>query len=68
MLTKELAAKLLKQAKKEHCYISSAGWYFGGENHLEIHRGPKILATSEGFKYDGTSLTIVDKNNLSRHS
>ena len=68
MLTKELAAKLLNQAKKEHCYISSAGWYFGGENHLEIHGGPKILASSKGFEYDGTSLRIVDKNNPSRHS
>ena len=67
-LTKELAVKLLNQAKKEHCYISSAGWYFGGENHLEIHGGPKILASSKGFEYDGTSLRIVDKNNPSRHS
>ena len=68
MLTKELAVKLFSQAKKDHCYISSAGWYFGGENHLEIHGGPKILASSKGFEYDGTSLRIVDKNNPSRHS
>ena len=68
MLTKELAAKLFSQAKKDHCYISSAGWYFGGENHLEIHGGPKILESSKGFEYDGTSLRIVDKNNPSRHS
>ena len=67
-LTKELAVKLLNQAKKEHCYISSAGWYFGGENHLEIHGGPKILASSKGFEYEGTFLRIVDKNNPSRHS
>ena len=67
-LTKELAAKLFKQAKKEHYYIRSLGWYFRGENHLEIHGGPKILATSEGFEYDGTPLRIVDKTNPSRHS
>ena len=68
MLTKELATKLFSQAKKDHCYISSAGWYFGGENHLEIHGGPKILESSKGFEYEGTSLRIVDKNNPSRHS
>ena len=68
ILTKELAVKLLNQAKKEHYCISSAGWYFGGENHLEIHGGPKILASSEGFEYEGTPLRIVDKNNPSRHS
>ena len=67
-LTKELAVQILSQAGKDHCYIGSPGWYFRGENHLEIHGGPKILATSEGFKYGGTPLRIVDKNNPSRHS
>ena len=67
-LTSKLADKLLKQVKKEHCYIRSAGWYFGGENHLEIHGGPKVLASSKGLEYDGTSLRIVDKDKPSRHS
>ena len=68
LLTKELAAKLLSEAKKEHYYISSAGWYFGGENYLEIRGGPKIVASSKGFSYSGTSLVIVDKNSPDRHS
>ena len=66
--TMEIAAKLLEQGKNDHCYISSAGWYFGGENHLEIHGGPKILESSKGFEYHGTSLRIVDKEKPSRHS
>lgn len=68
LLTKELAVKLFSAAKEEHCYISSAGWYFGGENYLEIHGGPEILASSEGFQYSGSPLHIVDKNDPDRHS
>ena len=68
VLTKELAEKLFKEAKESHCYISSPGWYFGGENELGIHGGPQILAHSKGFKYSGSPLYIVDKNNSNRHS
>ena len=68
VMTKELAEKLFKEAKESHCYISSPGWYFGGKNELEIHGGPQILAYSEGFKYNGSPLYIVDKNNSNRHS
>ena len=68
LLTKEIAIKLFSQAEKDHCYISSAGWYFGGKNHLEIRGGPQILASSKGFEYRGTSLRIVDEKDPSRHS
>ena len=68
VMTKQLAEKLFSEAKESHCYISSAGWYFGGKNELEIHGGPQILASSKGFKYNGSPLRIVDKNNSNRHS
>ncbi len=68
LLTKELAAKLFREAKEEHCYINSAGWYFGGRNYLEIRGGPKIMASSKGFEYSGRSLKIVDTNYPKRHS
>ena len=68
-VTKEVAKRLLSQAEKEHCHISSAGWYFRGKNELEIHGGPKIVQNSEGvFEYSGSPLSIVDKNNPDRHS
>ena len=68
VLTVELAQKLFQQAPKTHYYISSAGWYFGGRNELEIRGGPRIKADSEGFKYCGSPLHIVDKNDENRHS
>ena len=68
VMTKELAQKLLQEANLSHGYISSAGWYFGGKNELEIHGGPLIEADSDGFKYSGSPLYIVDKNDESRHS
>ena len=68
LMTKELAQKLLLEAKLSHGYISSAGWYFGGKNELEIHGGPLIEADSDGFRYSGSPLYIVDKNDESRHS
>lgn len=68
LLTKELATQLISKAKEEHCYINSTGWYFGGENKLEIHGGPSILADSDGFSYDGKPLRIVDTDNSERHS
>ena len=68
LLTKELAQKLFLEAEQSHCYISSAGWYFGGKNELEIRGGPQILANSKGFKYNGSALRIVDSNDSSRHS
>lgn len=58
-LTMELAQKLLSEGKKEHFYISSPGWYFGGENHLEIRGGPNIFAGSDGFSYNGRPLRII---------
>jgi len=68
LITKELAQKFFQGANLSHGYINSAGWYFGGKNELEIHGGPQILADSEGFKYSGYPLYIVDKNDESRHS
>ena len=68
-LTMEIAAKLLKEAKKEHYHISSLGWYFGGKNELEIHGGPQFVQKSEGvLEYSGSKLSIVDKNKRNRHS
>lgn len=68
LITKELAQKFFQGANLSHGYINSPGWYFGGKNELEIHGGPQILADSEGFKYSGYPLYIVDKNDESRHS
>ena len=68
VLTRELAQKLFQQAEKSHYYISSAGWYFGGRNELEIRGGPRIKADSEGFNYCGSPLYIVNKNDRNRHS
>ena len=67
-ITKELAQKFFQGDNLSHGYISSAGWYFGGKNELEIHGGPQIMADSEGFKYCGSPLYIVDKNDENRHS
>ena len=68
VLTRELANKLFLEADNSHCYLSSAGWYFGGKNKLEIRGGPRILADSRGYKYNGPPLRIVDRNNSSRHN
>lgn len=68
LMTKELAQRLFQGANLSHGYISSAGWYFGGRNELEIHGGPQITADFEGFRYSGSPLYIVDKNNEKRHS
>jgi len=68
LMTKELAQQLFQGANLSHGYISSAGWYFGGRNELEIHGGPQITADFKGFRYSGSPLYIVDKNNEERHS
>lgn len=68
VLTKELAEALSKEAKESHVFINSPGWYLGGKNELEIRGGPKFQAYSKGFKYDGSPLYIVAKNNSERRS
>jgi len=68
LMTKELAQRLFQGASLSHVYISSTGWYFGGRNELEIHGGPQITADFKGFRYSGSPLYIVDKNNENRHS
>ena len=68
LMTQELAQRLFQGASLSHVYISSAGWYFGGRNELEIHGGPQIAADFKGFRYSGSPLYIVDKNNENRHS
>lgn len=69
LMTNELLQKLFSQGVNlSHGYINSPGWYFGGKNELEIHGGPQITADSKGFKYSGSPLYIVDKNDESRHS
>ena len=68
-LTQQLAKRLfLNDCEQSHYYISSGGWYFGGKNELEVQGGPRILAHSTGYKYIGSPLRIVDKNDSSRHN
>ena len=67
-LTKDEATRLFSKAEEGHCYLSSGGWYFGGKNELNIRGGPKIVEDSKGFRYEGSPLRIVDKNDESRHN
>ena len=68
LLTKTIAQKLFQDAKQSHFYLSSAGWYCGGKNELEIRGGPQILANPQGFSYNGSPLYIVDKYDDKRRS
>ena len=66
LITTEMVIPILLGGPKEHYSFSSPGWYFGGENYLEIVGGPKVDLSTGKPIYRGSKLTIRDVNNHSR--
>ena len=68
LLTEEVIMDLLRSAKTSEYVLNSPGWYFGGENHLEVRGGIHFQGHKNGWEYKGSDLKIVDINDSSRHS
>ena len=59
---------IIANAQKDHIEMNSMGWYFGGENRLEVRGGVDPQRIDRTGRYHGETLYVVDRRNRNRRS
>ena len=59
---------IIANAQKDHIEMNSMGWYFGGENLLEVRGGIDPQRIEETGEYHGEALYVVDSRKPDRRS
>ena len=59
---------IVANARKDDVEMNSMGWYFGGENLLEIRGGIDPQRIEETGEYHGEALYVVDSRKPERRS